>query len=158
MKYCHIHGTNKEWWVIFMIKGNYERGMTNIDYNVRLWVIPGHYRVFVDGDTGINEPLNRSEFSKRGSRNPRTTVSVWIFKGGCRDLRTAESVRIFKAGWRNPRTSKSVRIFEGDAGIDGPPNRSEFLKGMQGYTNLRIGPIVESGMQRSTDRRIGQIF
>ena len=29
---------------------------------------------------------------------------------------------------KDPRTANSVRIFEGDAGIDGPPNRSDFLK------------------------------
>ena len=95
------------------------RGMSNIDFNVRLWVILGHYRVFVDEDTGIHEPLNRSEFSKRGSRNPRTADPLWIFKGGD----------------NNPRTAESVWILKGDEGIHKPPNRSEFLKVKQEFTD-----------------------
>ena len=147
-----------ELWIIFMIigevlKGNNKRGMSNIDYNVRLWVIPGHYSVFVNGDAGIYEPPNRSEFSKRGSRNPRTTESVWIFKGGGWE---EGSIRIFKGeAWIHGRLNRSeflkeeTRIHEplnrskflkGDAGIHEPPNRSKFSK--KGSRNPRTADPV----------------
>ena len=144
--------------------GNNESEMSHIDSKVRWWVIlitSGKLK----GDAGFNGPPIWSEFLMGGSRDPRTIESVRILKRWCKDPRTAQSVQILKGERWDPRTAELVRIFRGECryprtaesvqilkkgnvGIHGLPIWSNFLRGMQGPTNDRIGPNFENGMQR----------
>ena len=60
-------------------------------------------------------------------------------------LRTIISGSICK----DRRTANSVQIFEGEAGIDGPPNRLEFLMGCR---DPRTAESVRSFEAGSTNR------
>ena len=79
---------------------------------------------------GINGPLNRSKLLKgdAGIHGPLNRAELLKGDAGIEEVFTGR-LRTLVSGsiCRNPRTAESVRIFQGDAGIHGPQNRSEFL-------------------------------
>ena len=72
---------------------------------------------------------------QRGSRNPQTAESVQIFQGESRDPRAADLVEILNEDEGIYGPPNQFKFSKGDTRTNGRPNRSEFLEGMQGFTD-----------------------